>query len=194
VISRSYIFHLKNKDITPQELGRQLDQNPLSTAINGELGCAAYYARRYDQSIDFSQGTLRLDQAFPAAHYNAARALGQEQRYERAITELNKAIEVWGRNVMALCELAYDYAASGRKTEAQTILTELKMRAAKGDFVDPYPLSFILVALGEKDAALSSLEEAYKIHSTWMPWLLVEPKFEQLRSEYRFQRLVSTSV
>lgn len=170
---------------------RALDQNPLSTYINGELGCASYYARNYDQAIDFSQETLRLDETYPAAHYYEARALAQEQRYEQAIAELNTAIKVWGQNAMALSELGYDYAASGRKAEARNILAALKTRAAQGEFVDPYPLAFIYVALGDKDEALNSLDKAYEIHSTWMPWLVVEPKFEHLHSDPRFQSLVS---
>jgi len=182
---------LGKSDETLATVRHALDENPLSININAELSCASYYGHHYDQAIDFSQENLRLDQSYPFAHYNAARALGQEQRYEQAITEMQKAIEVWGRNVLALSELGYDYAASERKTEARDILIELKSRAAKGEFVDPYPVSFIYVALGEKDEALNSLEKAFATHSPWMPWLLAEPKFERLRSEPRFQSLAS---
>ncbi|MGH9972134.1 MAG: tetratricopeptide repeat protein, partial [Pyrinomonadaceae bacterium] len=73
---------------------RALDQNPLSISISGELGCASYYARRYDQAIDFSRETLRMEQGYVFARYNAARALGQKQMHEQAIAELKKAMEL----------------------------------------------------------------------------------------------------
>jgi TolB-like protein/DNA-binding winged helix-turn-helix (wHTH) protein/Flp pilus assembly protein TadD len=170
---------------------RALRQNPLSTFITNELSCASYYAHNYDQAIDFSEETLRLDQEYPAGHYYTARALEQQQRYEQAIAELNKAISAWGRNTMILSELGYAYGSSGRKSEARNILTELKTRAAKGEFIDPYPLAFIQIALDDKDEALNSLEQAYEARSTWIPWLMVEPKFDKLHNEARFQHLIA---
>ena len=169
---------------------RALDQNPLSTFIQAELGCASYYGRRYDQAIDFSEETIRRDAGYPVAHYNAARPMGQKQMYEQSVTELNRAMTVWGRNMLVLSELGYDYAASGRKIEARKILAEMKAQTAAGEFVDPYPLAFVYVGLGENDEAIKSLQEAYQARSTWMPWINVEPKFDALRSDSRFQDLI----
>ena len=168
---------------------RAMDQNPLSVFIESELSCASYYARRYDEAVDFSQDTLRMDRGFMLAHYNAARALGQKQMYEQAITELNKAAEIGGNSGMIVAELGYDYASSGRKEEARKLLDELQTRSAH-EFIDPYPLAFIYVALGDHDKALASLEKAYDARSTWMPWIRVEPKFDSLRSEPRFAALL----
>lgn len=164
---------------------RALDLNPLSTFISAELGCASYYARRYDQAIDFSRETLRMEEGYVFAHYNAARALGQKQMHEQAIAELNKTMDVWGRSGMLLSELGYNYAASGRRAEARKLLDELKQRSAH-EYIDSYPVAFIYVGLGEHDEALRSLEKAYEARSTWMPWLKVEPKFDSLRSDPRF--------
>lgn len=168
---------------------RALDQNPLSTYIEGELSCASYYAHLYDQAIDFSNETLRTDHSYMFPHYNLARALGQKQMYEQAQAELNKAMEIAGRTPMIVSELGYDYAASGRKEEALKLLNELQTRSRR-EFIDPYPLAFIYVGLGDYDQALLSLEKAYDIRSTWMPWIKVEPKFEVLHSDSRFTALL----
>ena len=47
---------------------------------------------------------------------------------------------------MLVSELGYDYAASGRKADAQKVLQELQHRTAT-EFVDPYTVGWIYVAL-----------------------------------------------
>lgn len=166
-----------------------MDQNPLSTVISSELGCASYYAHRYDQTIDFSRETLKSDSGYPLAHYNTARALGQLGQYDQAISELDKPISISGRTAMLIGELAYENAASGRKAEARRLLDELQRRSTH-EYIDAYPLAWIYVALGENDNALRSLERAYDARSTWMPWLKVEPKFDPLHNDAHFISLL----
>lgn len=171
------------------QIHHALEKNPSSTFISAELGCAAYYAHRYDLATDFSRETLRTHPGYGLARYNVARALGQKRMYEEAITELQPLLSAWGRTPMLISELGYNYAASGRKAEARKVLDELRRRSA-AEFIDPYPLAWIHVALGEPDKALTSLEQAYEARSAWMPWIKVEPKFEPLHRDARFQDLL----
>ena len=90
---------------------------------------------------------------------------------------------------MIVSELAYDDAAAGRRAEARKLLAELQARSNR-EYIDPYPLAWVYVALGENENALRSLEKAYEVKSSWMPWIKVEPKFDQLHSEPRFKALV----
>jgi Tfp pilus assembly protein PilF len=176
-------------DEATAEVRRALNQNPLSPIISAELGCSAYYARHYDQAIEFSDETLRLDHTSVFARYNTARAMGQKQMNEQALIELHKVGEVWGPSATLQAELGYNYALLGRKVEARKILNQLLARSTK-EYIDPYPLAFIYLALGEKDQALKALEQAFEKRSAWMPWLKVEPKFDPIRSEPRFNELL----
>jgi TolB-like protein/Tfp pilus assembly protein PilF len=176
-------------DEATAEVRRALNQNPLSPIISAELGCSAYYARHYDQAIEFSDETLRLDHTSVFARYNTARAMGQKQMNEQALVELHKVGEVWGPSATLQAELGYNYALLGRKVEARKILNQLLARSTK-EYIDPYPLAFIYLALGEKDQALKALEQAFEKRSAWMPWLKVEPKFDPIRLEPRFNELL----
>lgn len=171
------------------QIRRALEKNPSSTFISAELGCASYYAHRYDLATDFSRETLRTNPSYGLARYNVARALGQKFMYEQAISELRSLISGAGPTTMLMSELGYNYAASGRKAEARKVLDELRRRSA-AEFIDPYPLAWIHVALGEPDKALTSLERAYEARSAWMPWIKVEPKFDPLHRNARFQDLL----
>jgi len=90
---------------------------------------------------------------------------------------------------MIAAEVGYSYAASGKKGDAQKVLRELKDEAARR-YVDPYLIAIIHAGLGEKDQAFVWLEKAFEERSAWMPWLKVEPKFDGLRSDRRFQDLM----
>lgn len=168
---------------------RAIAQNPLSVIISSELGCAAYYAQDYDEALSFANDTLHLDQQNASAHYNAARALGQKGQFDRALSEMEKVKAVWGSTPTTMSEIGYLYAASGRRAEARKVLAELEERSHR-EFVDPYPLAFIQIALGDNDATLTALERAYAARSFWMPWLNVEPKFFVLHSDPRFMELL----
>lgn len=173
------------------QVRRALELNPHSKAIHGELGCASYYARQYDQALELSRQTLEMDSDFSFAHYHIARAYGQKRMHREAIAELNKLVEFSGRSPVVITELGYDYAAAGDKAEALKLLAELTGRMARGEYIDPYPIAFICVGLGENDQALDWLQKAYEARSSWMPWLKVEPKFDSLRANPRFTALLT---
>jgi hypothetical protein len=51
-------------------------------------------------------------------------------------------------------------------------------------------IALVHVALGEKDEALSLLEEAFAQHNVLFYWLKADPRFDPVRSDPRFQHLL----
>ena len=88
--------------------------------------------------------------------------------------------------------LSYGYALAGRKDEAIRLLRELE-EGYKRPFVrfptgvPAYRVAAIYMALGDKDRALEWLE---KDRGGWMVWLEVDPVFDGLHSDLRFQDLL----
>jgi hypothetical protein len=77
--------------------------------------------------------------------------------------------------------LARAYALAGRTDEARRLLGRLSSRAQ---------IASVQTALGEKEAALASLEEALDTRDYAVVWLKTNPTFDSLRSEPRFQALL----
>src|SRR5437588_12647938 len=73
--------------------------------------------------------------------------------------------------------------------EAQKILEQLQ-ELSKQRYVTPYVIARIHVTLGEKDKALQWLETAYQQQAEWMVLLKVDPCFDDLRPDPRFQSLM----
>jgi hypothetical protein len=57
-------------------------------------------------------------------------------------------------------------------------------------YVSPYGLAQIYAALNDKEQAFKWLQIAYDDRAVWMSYLAVDPVFDGLRSDQRFQDLL----
>jgi Flp pilus assembly protein TadD len=111
----------------------------------------------------------------------------QKHSYNEAIAELQKAIELSPGSSAFTANLAYAYAVSGRRDEAERILNDLKNRSPQA-FSNAPEIAMVYVGLGEKDQAMAWLEKAYA--ERFSPWVLMRPCFNPMRSDPRFQDLL----
>jgi TolB-like protein/DNA-binding winged helix-turn-helix (wHTH) protein/Flp pilus assembly protein TadD len=174
-----------------EERKRALELDPLSLIINAELGMAFYYAREYDQAIEQFKKTLELDQNFPPTRAFLLAAYEQKGMYNEAIAEFKKALPLRGISEVGFLRagLGHIYAVSGKKTEARKLLAELKQLSEQG-YVPAPGLALIHAGLGEKDEAFAWLEQGYEQRAFQMQWIKIEPRWDSLRSDPRFQELI----
>lgn len=78
-------------------------------------------------------------------------------------------------------------AKAGRRNEAESILKKLETTK---EYVSPAELAVLYVGLDQKEQALSALERAYAAHDLQMGFLGIDPHYDSLRSEPRFQELI----
>jgi len=175
----------RNADaITHIRRARELD--PLSVIINTDFGWVYYLGHRYDEAIAQYQKALELDPNFTLAHFDLALAYSALARHDQAIAEMQNAR---GRGSDYLAGLGYLYAVAGRRAEALTTLAELQ-GLAKQQYVPPYHFAWIYAGLGDKDKAISLLQQVYAEHTQHVVDFKTVPMFDSLRSDERFQELV----
>lgn len=163
--------------------------DPLSLAVNSGVGHVYYLSRNYDAAIQAYRETVDLDPNFVQARLWFGRPYLQKGMFSEAIRELETAVNLSGRSTISLAVLAHAYASAGRTDAALEILNQLSERA-KTQYVPSYWIGLIYVGLGENGEALDFLERAIEERSSWLPWINVEPRFDSLRDEPRFKRLV----
>ncbi len=113
----------------------------------------------------------------------------QQGRYDEAIEEFKRAVTLSPNDYDNLSGLAHAYALSGRRREAEDILRQLT-ELSKQRYVSAYDFALIYAALGRKDRALECLERAADEKAWLITHLKVEPRFDVLHSEQRFDELL----
>ncbi|MDQ4122174.1 MAG: protein kinase [Acidobacteriota bacterium] len=171
------------------ELKLALTLDPLSSQINTAIGNLYYWMRNPDRAIEEYRKVLDLKPNFNIARCFLAEAYVQKGDFSAALIELQKA---WSgaEDSIILTLTGYTEAVAGNYGEAKRRLESLKS-LSKIKYVPAFEMAIIYVGLGEKEEAFKWLEKAYQEHSVWLPWLGVDPKFDEFRSDPRFQDLLN---
>jgi serine/threonine-protein kinase len=109
--------------------------------------------------------------------------------FEEAIAHCEKGLSLGG-SAPALALLGYVYGASGAQAKARTIIEQLEKQREQG-YAVAYQIATVHAGLGERDSALEWLEKAYEEHNGGLTGLKVDAAFDDLRSDPRFQNLLS---
>jgi TolB-like protein/Tfp pilus assembly protein PilF len=175
-----------NDAVAECKLAEELD--PLSMIIATELGRTMYYGGMYDQAIDQYKRSLEIDSSFALAHKGLAEVYSKLTHFDESLAEIETAISLSKRSVFILDDLGYIHALAGNVTEARKILRELDELSTE-TYVPPYGRAAIYAGIGDSEKAMEWLEKAYEERS-FLTWIKVDPVFEHLRGDSRFENLL----
>jgi Flp pilus assembly protein TadD len=122
-------------------------------------------------------------------HLVLGHALEQKHMYQEAIAELERAVSLSGGSPVYLASLAHAYGAAGKRSQAQKLFNDLRS-LSKQRYVSSYDLALASLGVGETDQAFALLAQAVEEHSPRAAFLGVDPRFDGLRSDARFKRLM----
>ncbi|HXK04286.1 MAG TPA: winged helix-turn-helix domain-containing protein [Verrucomicrobiae bacterium] len=169
---------------------RRLD--PASLPIRTDLAFQLHYSGRNEDARQELQNILRVDPNFPLAHFWMGRVLSSESNCPGALSELEAASSSSLRDWQPV--IAAHGHISGMCGQASRALEDLRRfdDIARGRFVTSYGYALIYAGLREKEQALVWLRKAVEERSHWLVWIRVDPRFDALRGDPRFQQLVGT--
>jgi len=186
----SLLVTLGRFDEAIKEGERAVELDPLSLIINADLGSTLMIARRYDEAIAQLRRTLALDGNFGYAHWNLGEALYLKGDIPAAISEYEKAAAL-DDDPQILALLGRAYADTGKREQALEILQKLNEKGQQ-HYVRKYLYTVVYTGLGDKATAIDYLEKANEDgDSPDTTWLKVDPIFDPLRNEPRFQQLIA---
>jgi TolB-like protein/tRNA A-37 threonylcarbamoyl transferase component Bud32/Flp pilus assembly protein TadD len=170
------------------ELKKALELDPLSLPINASVGQQLYFARQYEPAIQQLKKTLDLDPNFVVAQRALEAAYAQSGMYREAIVERQRLLTLSGNPDLAVA-IGEEYRKSGYAGVLQGSLEGLK-EVSKERYVPPYNVAQIYARLEDKPQTLSWLEQAFHERDTQLTYMKVDPAFDQIRSDPRFQQLL----
>jgi TolB-like protein/DNA-binding winged helix-turn-helix (wHTH) protein len=172
--------------IAEAKLSIGLDPSPLS---GGYPIWVFILARRYDLAVKRAQELLELAPNFVWVHYNLALIYEQTGRVEEAAQEFLKADELFGMESKRIAQLKEAFAKSGARGYWRLRL-ENYSESEKSKYVPSVMVAEVCVRVGDKECAFHWLEKGFEERDNLMINLKVEPVFDGIRSDPRFQDLV----
>jgi eukaryotic-like serine/threonine-protein kinase len=185
----SYLLQMGRYEDATEEIKQAQQLDPLSLIINANKGYYLYFARQYDAAIEQYRRTLEIDPNFGVGRFYLAQAYVQKKMYAEAIAEFQKLRSSPGEDLETAAALAYAYARSGRREEAQKILAEM-IELQKSRYVSPLYIATVHTGLENQDAAVEWLNKAYDARHPGLVLIRIDPMFDGLRGDRRFQELL----
>jgi serine/threonine-protein kinase len=150
------------------KLAQQLD--PLSPIIGSNLAASYMSKGELEAAIEAAKRVIELEPSFNEAHRQLALAYRKQRRYDEAIAEGEKAVQLSGRQGWSLAVLGVSYAVGGHTDKAREILKELEERYAQHT-ARGQQIAYVCAVLGEKDQAFAWLDKDYQVRSGPLPFI-----------------------
>jgi len=167
------------------EVKRALELDPLSIAINVDLGYSYYYDGRYQEGIAQLRKALDLDPNSYYAHYNLGQLLEVSGDLPGAISEYEKSVAL-DNDPYPLALLGHAQALNGNGGAARKILQQL---AASSRYAPDYSVGLVYLGLGDKNRAMDWFEKSFAKRQPDMNTIRFDPLLKPLHGDPRFEQL-----
>jgi TolB-like protein/Tfp pilus assembly protein PilF len=166
---------------------RELD--PITPIIVCAVGQTRLLLGEDEAALAEFRKALELDNSLDQAHIGMGRVYEKRGEYQRAIPEYRLALQYSPGSRLAKVTLGNALALAGSTSEAKQILNELISSSHK-QYVSPVHLAIIYAGLQDNEMALTCLEKAYDQGDSTVSSVMMEPRFQKLRTDSRFKSLL----
>jgi eukaryotic-like serine/threonine-protein kinase len=171
------------------EIATAKSLDPLSVPINIDRAYILHYYARNEEALRSVRLALEMNPKYAPGYLWLGRIYTSEGRYADAEAALQQIgpLRTW---TPAMAVQGYLYAKSGRPQEARNVLTAFDELLRQGRYASGYAIAVIYAGLGDRERVFSYLDAAYRERSHWLVWLKRDPRWNDVRSDARFQNLV----
>jgi serine/threonine-protein kinase len=172
------------------EIEKAEELDPLSASIKRDIAVILFNGRLYEEAIEQCKKTIELEPAFPSSYWALGLAYEGLAQYEPAVAAFQHAVAHSGSHTPRfLGALGHVYARWGKRAEALKVLEEMN-ELSQNRYVSPFDFAMIYLGLGNSDTAFEWLERACKARCYELVFLQVDPRFDAVRTDVRFARLL----
>ena len=172
-----------------REAERACDLDPLCLVVGSSGALVRYLVSDYDAAIERCRRTLDLDPQYLPAQRLMAAAYLQAGRTAEALEILAAVHAAAPQDSIAIAWLAHAKAVTGDRTGALDRLAHWR-KLERTYYLSSYHFALAQAGLGEADEAFAALEKAMVEGDPALTYMAVEPRFEPLRSDARYMRLI----
>lgn len=172
-----------------EKLNKAAELDPLSLGVEMSKSACLYQEKRYDEAISQLQKILKTDSNYLPASSLLGAVYFRKGDYDKTVEEWLKNSPLENYSAEDIAAWKKSYATDGIKGFLQKDIEFRKIAAAKGRNQTLF-IAMQYANLGDNEEALTWLEKALEERHSWLGELWVEPTWDNLRSNPRFQNLL----
>jgi serine/threonine-protein kinase len=166
------------------EARRALETDPLNPYMHVTVAEALFANRRYDEALAQLERIVAIQPPLQATSSIAGQCYAKKEMWPEAIAALRPQADTGDPLHLAL--LGHTLARAGQREEANRILADLLARRERTG-VGAFEVAVVYAGLGDFDQAFSWFDRSVDDRS--LKEDIMEPTFEDLRKDPRFERL-----
>ena len=160
-----------------------------AVGIQSVYASILYFSRQRQRTIDYCQWALGFAPGAEGLQFWLGRAYADESRLSEAIALLEGSRATNRQKATGFGALAGLYVRDGRRADARRLVVETLDLAAK-QYVSPASIAILYIGLGDFDNAFAWLDRACFERDFALSSLKVEPIYDPLRPDPRFDSLL----
>ena len=191
--TRAYYSHYLYIIGKPKEALRQIKKalilepaNPLFQAI---YGMDLNYSREFSEAIALLTNTLKFAPNDPTALSTLRSAYHNNKEFDKAYEIFVRSYEA-NNDEEAVLALKNGYT-SGGYSGALNSLAEFLIDRSSDKYVTPWRIGTLYTRAGNNDLAIEYLTKAYYDHDSNMPYINIDPIFDDLKNYPEFKKLIA---
>ncbi len=166
-------------------LAQELD--PLSPIIYVPEAYTRFATGEFDAAETQIQKSLEIDPRFPRALSLLGQIRFAQGKSDEGIKLVQLALEYGDSSAEYMGLLGYMHGMLGQAGQSEMILEHLQ-QLSRHEYVSPYLFAIVYTGLGRKDEAFRWLNRGIEAHDYGVLGMLVDPVFESLRTDPRFEK------
>ena len=187
----SLMLVVQSRDVDAiREAERACELDPLCLVVGASAALVRLLAGDYQGAIERCQHTFRLEPQYLPAQRLVGAAHLMAGRVSEGIAALEAAHAEVPTDHVSIAWLVHACALAGDGVSASRWMGRLQ-ELGRTRYISPYHLAVAHVGLGELDSAFAALERATVDADPALAYVAVEPRFEPLRQDDRYSRLLT---
>jgi TolB-like protein/tetratricopeptide (TPR) repeat protein len=180
-----FLVLLHKNDEAARAMETAIEIDPTDPLMQGYLAWMYLWTGRSREAITEAQKTIQVDPNYIMAYYVMGSAYSEMGMHFEAIEAHKKGLAISPGFEVGL---GVAYARAGQKENALEVAAGMEKNIDKWN---AWGLAEIYAALGDKDKSIYYLEEAYKLHQDFIPWIRFDNNLRILFDDPRFQGIVN---
>jgi tetratricopeptide (TPR) repeat protein len=183
------LSHMARHKEAMASMRRARELDPLYVMHHALSTLVAFHAGDLEKAVEFGKQAIVVDPDFWIGYHMISQVYEQLGKYDLALEASKQAGKLGHGNSKTFGLRGYILAKMGKANEAREVLETLQS-ISKERYVPPYAMALIHAGLNEPEKTFEWLDRALEVRDVHLVFLPVDPKWDALREDPRFKKLI----